>query len=449
MLESSEFKVTDGIKQSTLSVRRLDLSLNPITSIAIDAFNGLEPRDLKELIFDVQQMSQFPATQISSFAYLTALNVSGFNLLNGILPPGALQPFQSLSTLKIVYSGMTSLSKNDVVSQNMSLSILDLTGNKFSSVPTVALASLVKLKILSLSSNTLSVLTASAFSGLQSLSGLDLSQNKLTRIENGVFNALATTLTQLDLRDCRLTRNVLDPLNVLSALRNLDLSNNQIDSIPNNFFINMRNLNVLNLQANLLTSISSSTFYGLESSLTDLNLAANSITVFGPQTFSSMVTLKFLSLDGQDLSLALLQAAQFKGLESSLRVLSLQKAKLNASHLMTINPLRALQDLSLENNDINLLPDFAFYGMSLVTLNLVLNSLSSISQRQMWGLQNTLNSLFLDDNKLQTIDECVFNTFNNLTMISLNNNPLHCDCSLLWLHRMSQSDPQFFFHDCL
>lgn len=281
------------------------------------------------------------------------------------------------------------------------------------------------------------------------LTYLDLSHNsKITRIDTYAFNPLSTSLTNLDMSDCHLDVSLIQPVSVLVGLRKLDLSNNILVSLPTNMFLNMRSLASLNLQSNQLTSLTASTFTGLGSSLMQLSLSSNSITAIESGTFASMTSLQNLDIDSQDLSVPLTQPGLFNGLENSLRMLSLQDVKLTSAHLPLLKPLKNVQILKLEHNLIDTIPDFAFSGMSLNMLTVAYNSLTSVTQRQMYGIQNTLNSINFDYNGISTIDECVFKLFKNLTMVSLNNNPLRCDCALLWLYQLQQTTDNLFMAVC-
>ncbi len=127
-----------------------------------------------------------------------------------------------------------------------------------------------------------------------------------------------------------------------------------------------------------------------------------------------------------------------------------------------LNNLPHLVKIRLSRNDLCTVSDYAFFSVNKVTLlNLYRNNLEVITALMLKGLYNLkhlylhrnmiyrikslafsdltkLRTLRLDHNYLQTISESVFNVSNHpmsLDKVRLEDNPMSCDCRLLWLLR--------------
>lgn len=125
----------------------------------------------------------------------------------------------------------------------------------------------------------------------------------------------------------------------------------------------------------------------------------------------------------------------------------------------TFTDLKQLQWLDISNNQIKVIEDHTFHGLSLKHLflngnrNIILRrdsfaglsttglylqecSLSRLSMDVFVHLNNTLKNLWLNGNELKRIDKKflpMFNTFHHLRLAS---NPFHCNCEIKWLKQL-------------
>lgn len=115
-------------------------------------------------------------------------------------------------------------------------SILILSANMISTLPSTSFAATPKLKNLSIAHNLLEHLNHPCFVGLKSLVSLDLSHNRIKSLNDSVFG-----------RD-------------LSNLHHLHLENNHLTKISKKVFDHLTNLKILHLEHNRLTSIHEHSF---------------------------------------------------------------------------------------------------------------------------------------------------------------------------------------------
>lgn len=90
-----------------------------------------------------------------------------------------------------------------------------------------------------------------------------------------------------------------------------------------------------------------------------------------------------------------------------------------------------LQTLTLSHNNIAQLSPYAFPpAKHLKTIDLSHNKIEEIDRRTFENLGNSVESVFVDNNRLRTLREEVFVPLTNLKSLQLHNNPWTCDCRL-------------------
>ena len=427
------FMAYDG---TMISLGSIDLSDNAINFISDRAFDGLQT-SLRTLILHVNRITSFPTVSIQHLSALTTLILHNFNMNQ--LPTGALKSLGKLQFLRISSSNLTLIKEGDFSRQKMTLLTLDLSGNNLTSIPSNATANLTNLQTLILSENRIGSIQKEAFiSQKNRLRHLNLSFNPISSIDKGTLDPLSS-LTNLTLNNCRLT-SMIEVMNLVQ-LQSLMLSNNRIVSIPSNVFIRMNKLAVLMLDHNEITSLFADSFNGLELSLQHLDLSNNFITFISGSPFRNFAILKTLKLDNQDLFTAVSKET-FLGLEKSLQKLTLQKVNFHAEQLNKLQSLRSLETLSLRGNHIETIYENTFIFLNRIrSLDLSENKLTTVTPRQVHGMERSLREIFLESNQIVTIDECTFNQFSQLRLINVTMNPLICDCRLRWLReRMNENN---------
>ncbi|XP_037026204.1 toll-like receptor 3 [Bradysia coprophila] len=109
---------------------------------------------------------------------------------------------------------------------------------------------------------------------------------------------------------------------------------------------------------------------------------------------------------------------------SDLNVLRIHNCELNELHWEMFDGLTNLEHLSLEHNDIKIVPPFALYGAQQIrTLSLARNSILDFNYRSLAGLLK-LEWLDVSRNNLTKLSELSFPPFPNLEVVDFRYNPI-------------------------
>lgn len=308
------------------------------------------------------------------------------------------------------------------------------------------------LEFIDFTENHLLTLIPKTFQYQKLLTELNLSQNKISKIETDTFYGL------VQLQILNLRGNLIDELkdNVFSSLTKLEelnLGENRITQIDADAFYHLYNLKILYLDDNSLNHVPSTSFSAL-TNLAELYIGVNSFNTLDRGAFEKLKKLTTLSLYGAQLSNITLGA--FTGLES-LRVLDLGSNRLTRIPTKELTILNRLEELSIGMNDFEIIGEKAFDGLS------NLHKLEIVGAKRLIRVQNNafimngnlriirltnneelsqfesaafhglpyLKELILKNNAIESIKESLYE-WNNLEQLDLSDNPLRCDCYLLW-----------------
>ena len=362
-----------------------------------------------------------------------------------------------------------------------SLKSLYLGENNISFIEEYGFGGLEELRTLSLVGNHLTYVDNTSLAGMHKLNRLSLRNNQIRRILEDSFVCTAR-LTSLNLGNnylegqnnaCNLVwRNLLN-------LKYLFLDGNRINALTNNCFIHLVSLQTLDLSGNNISDLVSDAFRGLDR-LTSLVLTHNNIQQLRNDTFPrDFYNLMYLYIDQNQIEIihhnSFLPLTNLKGLYleknflatsamcqtvqhnlTSLTMLKLGSNVINAIPYGCFNQLTSLKYLYLQNNLISQMDDNAFFRLgNLKDLFLQHNELKLLKSRTFFGLHDLLlldvshnrihyvepeafssmpklRSLYLRGNDIVTLSP---NTFTSEThvFISLDHNPLVCNCSMSWL----------------
>ncbi|GIY54371.1 leucine-rich repeats and immunoglobulin-like domains protein 3 [Caerostris darwini] len=291
-----------------------------------------------------------------------------------------------------------------------------------------ALQSKPPLDLLAVINGTIPTLEDGSFSGLD-VRGIQLSNVGLSAVTENAFQGLERTLSSLNLELNELREVPSLPLKRLSNLKELDLSRNRITDIPDGAF-NGLTLTTLKLADNILR-ISDAAFRSLESTLHNLNLKSTG-QVKLPTAVKQLQELSFLDLSQNKFSELL--PDDFGNLRQ-LTALTLERNMVSSVDPRAFNGLNGtLSSLSLLNNKIEEFPTQAVKGLQqLRVLDMGFNRMKTIPEDAFTG-NPLLTLLALDGNPLNTLSESSFYHLNStLRGLSVGGSTLVCDCKLRWI----------------
>lgn len=289
------------------------------------------------------------------------------------------------------------------------LKYLNLSNNDLRNVSKDSLKGLRALVELDLSYNNLEELHKASFRELNSLSVLRLSNNQLTYLESGLLE-VSNHLQELHLDNNQLLEVPYSALASVLMLRYLCLSNNLIDAVDEDHVPNLTHLKVLLLDGNVINEIHAGALSGLIS-LDILDLSDNNLTAVPTESLAKLSNLTKLKLS-KNLIYSVPPVA-FRGL-FHLRYLHLDIQEV----LRTIDSRAFVDNINLQrvwlddNVAVESLPTRLFHGNPHVT------------------------HISVKNNQLTTLEATHF-PLDQLKHLRLGGNPLECNCSLLWLWKLS------------
>lgn len=369
----------------------LDLSHNPFNNISNNAFES---------------------AQTWSHDVSRAIDISYCQLQN--VHPQALTSIPGLKNLSL--AGNPLLSFQQVVDvlkelETSGIEVVNLSNMTISDPGVFSEVTLMALRELDLSVNTISSVPAATFGNIRSLRKLDLSRNLLTGLGEG-FEDLVN-LVELNVSHCRLSSFKGSAVGRMQHLTSLDLSHNQLLDAAEVDLAALRQMRLLDLSFNTLQGV---VLPGDHSHLVKLDFTSNAITVL--PSMSDMRSLRFFSVSDNNLQslgpfifteATDIWVANFSNndltsidhrafLPASPRVIDLSSNYLTRTQFFSWT---ATREVYLQNNKLNEVDQQTFYGMDTLTvLDLRHNNLSIISDETFKFLYN-VTMLRLSNNSLQ------------------------------------------------
>ncbi|XP_076396670.1 uncharacterized protein LOC105663905 isoform X4 [Megachile rotundata] len=247
-----------GIFDNLASLTRLELNSSNLITLPENIFAKLE--SLTWLTLSNNSFISFPKGILKHNSHLMTIDLS-HNTRNISLPQKFFANLIRVRDIRLNHNSWSTIPE-DLFWGLISLDYIDLEKNYFETLPKRIFERLQQLSYLSLNSNRLITLPDRIFSDTTNLRHLNLSENCLTSISRDLFGNLKS-LEDLDLSHNGLKEIEDTSFNSLMNLRSADLSYNQLTlsfSIKNEYgnkspFHNCTSLNVLNLHNNNISHI--------------------------------------------------------------------------------------------------------------------------------------------------------------------------------------------------
>lgn len=422
---------------ANLKVKMIDLRNNPIASIDANAFTDLTAY-LDGLLLEGDRSNDLPYQALAPLEHLKTLHLEGYGDVS-ITPPVVL-PFPHLRSLTIKkWNNLNSLNTGVFrIAQNVSefkLHNLPALVN----LPVPAIQMFQKLTTIDVMDTGIISILGEVFAPLSRLSEVKIhNNNNLNSLDQRTFYGVTDTVQYLDLDN--------NKLNNIEFLRNEDWAvlnqlnigyNYDLGTFPAGIFNKALPLEYITCQDIGLTRIDASMFSGL-SNLHTLDLAYNRIKTVGSRAFRNSPALVELRLHDQTThgDFIVFQNNPFGGIETSVEVVSLGNNRVNLTQFWNdIAGLTHIKVMELVNIGIVVIPDQAFRSNThLNTLLLSDNIINTVNQETFYGPRNTLHTIDLQGNNIHSVDECTLNGLSTNPTMKLANNPLNCNCDLVWLY---------------
>lgn len=325
--------------------------------------------------------------------------ISCRNMLRGELPF-----YENVTTMELVNVPLTVLNNteipNAVSSSRVDLRQLSWSKSHIKIVQHIPMERLVELD---LSWNLIQEVHPNAFHQLVNLTLLNISHNNLESLPDNLF-VERNMLRSLSLAYNQFKSVPRDISNHLDLLETLDISNNHLKHLKETTFRHNRRLQNLNLAHNRLTLLPADVFQSL-STLRYLSLEANQLFDVESGAFDHQHQLMVLNL-GRNPLLSL--PAPLLPTNNTLFVLTISHAKLMRLKAATLQNLRALRNLYLsDNRHLQNLPNDTFAGA------------------------HQLKVLHLHNNNFTQLPSSVLDV--EPDDLLLDGNPWPCDCSTQWI----------------
>lgn len=277
------------------------------------------------------------------------------------------------------------------------------------------------------------------------IQSLHLSRCGIREIEEDAFLGLQWTLSSLSLSDNLLEHIPVRALERLTRLRVLDLSNNRLVSIRAGSFSRLNRLTTLRLADNRMATmatqvarpdltLSELTFVGLEDCLIDLNLKNTQLASFPAEAIRRLHKLAFLNLAQNQI--ANIPSKSFSQM-NSLTAINLERNRISSLEEETFVGIEnSLSSLSLLGNLLDTYPVGQLSRLSnLRRLDLGFNNIEGLPHNAFLS-NKRLILIALDGNPLETLPEATFKPLEgSLRGMSVGGKLLNCDCRLSWMLR--------------
>ena len=374
-------------------------------------FGNLNNCDLDKLYFSQVSIESVLPRSLALFSNLSRLTIREKSFSVEALHNISDGLSKKLNSLELISLGLFALGSFTFskLSDDNQLDVLDLSENNLKVIGADTFSKMYKLTKLKLAHNwiTNNGLQNDAFAGLVSLQILDVSYNNLLAIPNMVDTGLCSNLSSLTLNNNAIKEIAPYSFRNILNLIYLNLNKNGIRGISTNAFVGLSNLKSLNLRTNYITSLHTNLLDPLIS-LEQIDISENALVKIPSDTFRYNQALTNLHMKNNPLlGSSVLSPDIFRNM-SSLTLLDMSGTGLYSSTLHILEKLETLETLYLSNNHIASMNSSTFIPLRSLTM------------------------VGLSGNKITVIHESDFEPLVSLKEIDLTGNPFSCNCDTFW-----------------
>ncbi|KOB78249.1 Toll-like receptor [Operophtera brumata] len=284
------------------------------------------------------------------------------------------------------------------------LQYLDLSENKISQLKLGVLDGNIQVTYLNLSHNMLTSFPLGIFDEKTNIEVLDLKGNKLNFLELGVFDPLRK-LVHLDLSSNELVGKNLDPyiFDQSRKIKFMDFSRNDMSVSPELLLQAFQELDFLNLDKCSLTEVPAFATRSNLKTMKHLMLSTNQIRrLNNPRIFLNLDDLEILNL--AENVIEEIDSNVFTCCVKKIKMIVLRNNRIKTLPDGLFRNLNRLGNLDLSYNLIKYVPINTIQGTALKNINLSYNKFTYLEANFCLELRNggvTLNKFFLNDNPWQ------------------------------------------------
>lgn len=425
----SDSQLSDVLSGMSTSAILLDISSNDLTTIPADAFR-LFP------YLEILNLASNKITEMREDMFHGLINLKELDLHKNQISKLNPNAFSALHNLRDLHLG-DNLITNIPVELFANLTFLErlhLQKNLLNDIHPGTFTEMERLQLLNLSRNFIKTITDLTFSGMKTLKRLVLSDNLISEFSVNAFKGLLT-LDELQLRDNQISDLIFIYGNDFSgSLTSVNLSGNQITSVPSHVFPHNSNLKQIDLSRNAIRKMGGNAFANLN--LESLMLQRNNLTEINRDMFKDAKRVSEINLSHNKISEILPGA--FDSVRDNLLVMELRSNQLSQIHPGMFRGMRRLRVLNIAANVISVLDPGCFNDLEkLEELNLSGNKFTVLESSLLSG-PTGLRKLYLVCNPLQKMIGFSFDQVNDKIYIESNSTMLTSTSSsavITWPYR--------------
>ncbi|XP_042080836.1 toll-like receptor 13 isoform X2 [Haplochromis burtoni] len=336
----------------------------------------------------------------------------------------------SLKTCRISYSTAICVgSKLRAVPEDIPSTVtgLDLTSNRISTIHASDFKDLLNLTKLDLNINNISQIESGAFANLSSLETLNLNNNKLVTLGENVFDGLSC-LIELRINQNRIKQMASTSFKSMTSLKLLDISHNKLHHITKVQLIlqHLPHLRELVISNNDLTTFQSFELTNKSLELQYLDLSKNPLAVFRI-TADVFPNLTWFKIGSPARKKQMIWDVQNKTFLSRVTTLDISELHLGLGDmerlLESVNSSLTILRMNAMTHNLTTLINISCTIPTMRTLQLRSNKLSFVNA-YLFKLCINVTELVLTDNKIKYIHDDAFRSLKNLRILTLSKNRL-------------------------